>query len=171
MLDIYKLGDDVLKTKCEEVKEFDNSLEILVDAMFDTLEDADGVGLAGPQVGVEKRLFIVSIPNEGIQQAFVNPQIVETSYETGPYDEGCLSLPGVYHTVTRPLSVTVMAKDEKGKSFTVKAEGLYARVIQHEYDHLDGKLFIDRLTEEERQEVIEKYLRLKKRTVKAKRRR
>lgn len=157
MLDIYKLGDDVLRTKCEKVTKFDDGLRILVDAMFDTMEEADGVGLAGPQVGVEQRLFVVGIPNEGIKMAFINPEIIETSEEVGPYDEGCLSLPGVYHEVIRPVKVKVFAQDVNGKAFTTNAEGLLARVIQHENDHLDGKLFIDRIDEKEKDKVISQY--------------
>lgn len=170
MLDIYTLGDDVLRTKCDYVKEFDHALELLVDAMYDTLAEADGVGLAGPQVGVSDRLFIVSIPDQGIRQTFVNPEIVETSVETGPYDEGCLSIPGLSHNVVRPLEVTVCAKDEKGKNFTVHASGLYARVIQHEYDHLDGKLYIDRLSDEDKAHMIALYEKRLNERKKAKRR-
>lgn len=157
MLDICTLGDEVLRTKCEKITEFDHSLELLTDAMFDTLVEADGVGLAGPQIGVEKRLFVVDIPDEGIKKVFINPEIIETSVETGPYDEGCLSIPGLSHEVIRPLEVTVYAQDVKGKAFNVHAKGLYARVIQHENDHLDGKLYIDRLSEEEREKMIAKY--------------
>jgi len=170
MLDIYTLGDDVLRTKCEKVTQFDSSLKILTDAMYETVEQADGVGLAGPQVGVEKRLFIVSIPNEGIKKTFVNPEIIETSVETGPYNEGCLSIPGLSHDVIRPLKVTVYAQDENGKAFTVKADGLFARVIQHEYDHLDGKLYIDRLSDEDKKHMEDLYAKRQSERKKAKRR-
>lgn len=156
MLDIYRIGDEILRTKCEKVTRFDHSLEILIDAMFDTLDEADGVGLAGPQVGVDKRLFIVSL-NDGTRKVFVNPEIVETSVDTCPYEEGCLSIPGVYHNVIRPSKVKVFAQDEKGHAFTLGASGLLARVIQHENDHLDGKLFIDRLSEDERDKVLKLY--------------
>ena len=156
MLDIYRIGDEILRTKCEKVTRFDHSLEILIDAMFDTLDEADGVGLAGPQVGVDKRLFIVSL-NDGTRKAFINPEIVETSVDTCPYEEGCLSIPGVYHNVIRPSKVKVFAQDEKGHAFTLDASGLLARVIQHENDHLDGKLFIDRLSEDERDKVLKLY--------------
>ena len=156
MLDIYRIGDEILRTKCEKVTQFDHSLEILIDAMFDTLDEADGVGLAGPQVGVDKRLFIVSL-NDGTRKVFVNPEIVETSVDTCPYEEGCLSIPGVYHNVIRPSKVKVFAQDEKDHAFTLDASGLLARVIQHENDHLDGKLFIDRLSEDERDKVLKLY--------------
>ena len=157
MLDICTIGDEVLREKSEEVKVFDDALKMLVDAMFETLDEADGVGLAGCQVGAPSRLFIVSIKDENIRSVFINPQIIETSYETGPYEEGCLSLPGEYFKVVRPLEVTVQAQDVKGKPFTVRAKGLLARVIQHEYDHLDGMMFIDRLSEADREKVLARY--------------
>lgn len=162
MLDIMKLGEDVLREKCEKVTVFDDALKILVDAMYETLAEADGIGLAGPQVGVPQRLFVVDVPSEGIKKTFINPEIVETSVETGPYDEGCLSLPGVFHEVERPLKVTVYAQDEKGKNFKVEASGLFARVIQHEYDHLDGKLFIDHLEGDEKDKVLRQYEKQKR---------
>lgn len=166
MLDIYKLGEDILREKTEKITEFDDALRVLVDAMFETLDEADGVGLAGPQVGVPKSLFIVSIPDENIKTVFINPQIVETSLETGPYEEGCLSIPGQYFTVIRPLQVTVQAQDIKGKPFTVHAKKLFARVIQHEMDHLEGKLFIDRLSDEDRNLVVSRYESKKKKRFK-----
>ena len=156
MLDIVKIGDEVLREKCEKVTEFDDSLKILVDAMYETLEDAEGVGLAAPQVGVDKRFFIVSLP-DGTKREFINPEITGTSVETNPYEEGCLSVPGVYHDVIRPSKVIVKAQDVNGNEFTLKASGLMARVIQHEYDHLDGVLFIDHLNEEERAKVMHAY--------------
>ena len=156
MLDICKIGDEILKEKCEKVTKFDSALEMLVDAMFDTLDEAEGVGLAGPQVGVPQRLFVVAL-SDGTRKEFINPEILETSVETGPYEEGCLSIPGVYHNVIRPLKVKVFAQDVKGHSFTLDATGLMARVIQHENDHLDGKLFIDRLSENDREKVLKLY--------------
>ena len=156
MLDIVTLGDEVLREKCTPVTEFDDALNILLEAMFETLDSADGVGLAAPQVGVDKRFFIVSLP-DGTRREFINPEITGFSVETNPYEEGCLSLPGVYHDVVRPSKVIVSAKDANGTQFTLKASGLLARVIQHEYDHLDGKLFIDRLSEEESKKVVRAY--------------
>lgn len=156
MLDICKIGDEILKEKCDKVTKFDNALVMLVDAMYDTLAEADGVGLAGPQVGVNQRLFVVWL-SDGTKKAFINPEILETSVETCPYEEGCLSIPGVYHNVIRPSKVKVFAQDEKGHAFTLDASGLLARVIQHENDHLDGKLFIDRLSEEDREKVLKLY--------------
>lgn len=159
MLDIYTLGDEVLKTKCQKVTKFDHSLELLEQAMYETLAEADGVGLAGPQVGVEQRIFVVEVPEERIKMTFINPEIIETSVEVGPYNEGCLSIPGLSHEVIRPKEVTVYAQDAHGKAFTIHADGLFARVIQHENDHLDGKLYIDRLSEEDRAHMIAMYER------------
>ena len=104
MLDIYTYGDEVLREECSDITEFDDSVRMLADAMIDTLDEADGVGLAGPQVGVPKKLFVVHIRGEE-PIVFINPSITETSIETGVYEEGCLSIPGVYHDVIRPVKV------------------------------------------------------------------
>ena len=139
ILEIVKIGDDVLREKCTPVKEFDSAFKMLTSAMLDELLEADGVGLAAPQVGIPQRFFVVDI-RDGKKYVFANPEIIETSIEEGPYEEGCLSIPGVYHEVIRPLKVKVQARDENGKLFNLSADGLLARVIQHEYDHLEGKL-------------------------------
>ena len=151
-----KLGEEVLREKCTPVTEFDDGLRILIQAMYETMEEADGIGLAAPQVGVDKRFFVVGLP-DGTKKEFINPQITGTSVETSPYEEGCLSLPNVYHEVIRPSKVIVSAQDMNGNPFTLKASGLMARVIQHEYDHLDGVLFIDHLSDEEKSKVVRAY--------------
>ena len=152
MLDIYTLDDEVLREDTEKVTVFDNSLKMLVDAMFDTLVEADGVGLAAPQIGVSKKFFIVDLRRgDDGRYVFINPEIIETSMEEGPYEEGCLSIPGFYREVIRPLRVKVQAQDLNGKYFTIDADGLLARVIQHENDHLNKTLFIDHLTPEEKE--------------------
>ena len=156
MLEICKLGDDVLREKCTNIKTFDSALKMLSDAMVETLIEANGVGLAAPQVGISQKLFVVKLPDED-PMVFVNPEIIETSVETGPYEEGCLSIPGLYHEVIRPLRVTIQAQNVKGKPFTLKADGLLARVIQHENDHLYGKLYIDHLDDEEKERMIKLY--------------
>ncbi|MFA6844399.1 MAG: peptide deformylase [Sphaerochaetaceae bacterium] len=156
MLDIYKLGEDVLSEKCEPVTKFDDALKVLTDAMFETLSEADGVGLAGPQVGVSQRVFVIQIHDQ-VKQAFINPQIIQTSLETVAMEEGCLSIPGVWHDIVRPSNVTVQAQDVTGKPFTVTADGLFARAIQHENDHLDGVLFIDHLDAEQKEKMILAY--------------
>ncbi len=156
VLDIVKIGDEILRKNCKEVNSFDDSFRLLTSAMLSTLEEADGVGLAAPQIGVDGRFFVVDI-RDGKQYVFANPEIIETSEETGPYEEGCLSIPGVYYKVIRPTRVKVYARDEYGKPFTLEADGLLARVIQHEYDHLNGRLFIDHLSLDEREKVLNLY--------------
>lgn len=170
MLDIYKLGDSVLREKCEKITVFDSSLRMLEDAMYETMAEAEGVGLAGPQVGVTKRIFVIEIPSEGIKQTFINPQIIETSVETVTSPEGCLSLPGLEHEVTRNASVTVCAQDVNGKPFTIKTSGLFARAIQHENDHLNGILYIDHLDDSEKQHMEALYAKKQKARRKAARR-
>lgn len=168
MLDIYTLGEDVLRAPTKKVTRFDNGLAILIDAMFTTMEEADGVGLAGPQIGVSERIFVVDTRREGERLAFINPEIIETGVEMVPYEEGCLSVPGVYHDVMRPATVTVQAQDINGKVFTLKADGLLARVIQHENDHLYGKLFIDRLEQADKEKLIKVYEKRQKKNKKRK---
>ncbi len=165
MLDIYTLGEDVLRKKAEKVIEFDSSLTMLIDAMFETMEESDGIGLAAPQIGILKRFFVVDTRKQNEKIAFINPEIVEMSHEIGSYEEGCLSIPGMYYDIDRPLAVTIQAQDVKGKSFTIQATGLLARVVQHEYDHLSGTLFIDRMEEGAREMLVKAYNRKhKKRT-------
>ena len=140
---IYKLGEDVLRKKGEPVKEVTDSMRETFNEMFETMIQAEGVGLAAPQVGISERFFVV-ISDDDVRRVFVNPQIVATSSDLTDYEEGCLSLPGFNETIKRPSKVTVQALDENGKPFTLQAEGLLARIIQHENDHLDGILYIDR---------------------------
>ncbi|MFQ3547068.1 MAG: peptide deformylase, partial [Termitinemataceae bacterium] len=115
-----------------------------------------GIGLAGPQVGLLQRIFIVHIEGE-TPRVFINPTIIGTSPEQSQYEEGCLSIPGMYADVNRPEKITIQAWNERGRPFTLDAEGLLARVIQHEYDHLEGVLFIDRLSELKRKRLIALY--------------
>ncbi len=141
---IVKEGDQVLRKNCREVTDFNERLHILLDDMKDTLIEADGAGLAAPQVGILKRVAIVSVDEEFYE--IINPEIIAVEGEqTGP--EGCLSVPGVYGSVSRPMKVTVKAKDRYGKEFTVSGEGLLARAFCHEIDHLDGILFKDKVIE------------------------
>ena len=139
---IRKYGDDVLRKKCREVEEIDKRLLTLIKDMFETMYEADGVGLAAPQVGILKRLFVVDIGDGPL--VFINPEIIETS-GTQIDDEGCLSLPGRMEEVMRPNYVRARAINEKGEEFEIEAEELLARAILHEYDHLNGTLFIDRV--------------------------
>lgn len=162
MLNICTLGDLVLREKGLKVDVFDQELKNLVNSMFETMANSDGIGLAAPQIGISKRIFVVDTRNIGERLVFINPQIIETSEEQVYYEEGCLSIPGMFAEVLRPEKVTVVAFDENGKSFTISASDLLARVIQHENDHLNGVLFIDRLDKEKRDEIVTTYEKLAK---------
>ncbi|MCI8520051.1 MAG: peptide deformylase [Clostridia bacterium] len=141
--EIRKKGDEILYKKCKEVKNFDNKLHILLDDMYDTMKKQEGAGLAAPQVGILKRAVVIDVGQGRIE--LINPEIIEESGEqTG--SEGCLSVPGVWGEVTRPNVVTVKAQDRNGKWFKMTGEGLLARAMCHEAEHLDGKLFLDRVT-------------------------
>ncbi len=142
---IVKLGDDILRKVCRTQLNFDDRLHTVLDDMADTMYNADGVGLAAPQVGILRRYCIVDVGDGLIE--LINPVVISTSGEqTGT--EGCLSLPGRYEDVTRPMKVKVRAQDRNGKNITVKGEGLKARALLHEIDHLDGILYIDRVGKE-----------------------
>ena len=143
MLEIIKLDNELLRQKSEPVKEVNDEIRTLINEMFETMDAAEGVGLAAPQVGKLLRLFVLEA-DDNIKRVFINPQIIATSTETCEYEEGCLSIPKAYEKIIRPAKVTVQALNENGKSFTLDADGLLARIIQHEYDHLDGILYIDR---------------------------
>ena len=140
---ILQLGDETLRKKSFEVTAFDQKLHELLDDMKDTLIKANGAGLAAPQVGVLRRVFVVSV--DGAYFECVNPKIVSKS---GSQDgeEGCLSVRGKYGSVKRPYSVTVEAFDRFGKPFKVNAKGFLARAFCHEYDHLDGIIYVDKAT-------------------------
>ena len=162
MLEIIKLDNELLRQVSEPVKEVNDEIRTLISEMFETMDAAEGVGLAAPQVGKLLRLFVLQA-DDGIRRAFINPQIIATSAETCEYEEGCLSIPKAYEKIIRPAKVTVQALNENGKPFTLEADGLLARIIQHENDHLDGFLYIDRGDEETKQRIIETFNRRKAR--------
>lgn len=143
VLKITKLGEDILRETAKPVEVIDDKIRQLAEDMFETMIEADGVGLAAPQIGLSMRMFVL-IADDNVRRVFINPQIIKTSEEMSNYDEGCLSIPQVYETISRPARVTVQAFNEKGKPFTLDADGFLARIIQHEYDHLNGVVFIDK---------------------------
>ena len=148
ILEVVKYGDPVLTKPAEEITKFDASLRKLVDDMFETMYGAPGVGLAAPQVGVLKRLFIMdcsSGKNKRQKLALINP-VIETEEGEQIGDEGCLSFPGIYIQVARPQRLIVRAQDVDGSSFTLDVMDLEARCVSHESDHLDGELFINYLS-------------------------
>ena len=140
--EIREKGDEILYKKCKAVVKFDEKLHILLDDMYETMQSRDGVGLAAPQVGILKRAVVIDVGDGKIE--LINPEIVEESGEqTG--SEGCLSVPGVFGEVTRQNVVTVKAQDRDGKWFKITGKELLARAFCHEIEHLDGKLFLDRV--------------------------
>jgi peptide deformylase len=152
LLEIRTFGDPVLRSPGLEVVEFDDRLRTLAADMHETMHAAPGVGLAAPQIGVPRRLFTFDSGEES--GSYANPQIVSRSEETQEGEEGCLSIPGVYFPVVRAMRVTVKAQDLYGEQVTHEAEGFLARIFQHEIDHLDGVLFVDRLDPEKRREAL-----------------
>ncbi len=156
MLEIYTIGEEILRKKARRVENFDSALELLVNAMFEKMDEADGVGLAGPQVGVDLRIFVID-DHRGVRKAFINPEIIETSMEECSMEEGCLSIPGVYAYLDRSEKVVVQAQDVNGKTFRLEADDLLARALQHENDHLNGVLFADRLDESSRNKLLRTY--------------
>jgi peptide deformylase len=159
--EIRILGDPVLRAPAEEVREFDEEIQTLARDMLDTMYRAAGIGLAGPQVGVSKRVIVLDVgqadEEDGAPVALVNPRVVEFSRKRDRAPEGCLSIPGMEEVVERPASVTVEAFTPEGEPVTLEADGLFSRALQHEIDHLDGVLFIDRLSPLKRRMAIKKW--------------
>ena len=155
-MSIRILGDEVLREKALPIEEINDEIRELAREMLVVMKDTDGIGLAGPQVGVSKRIFVVNA-DDGVDRVFINPQIIGTSTEICGYEEGCLSIPGVYENVNRPERITIQAQNENGRRITMEAEGLLARVIQHEYDHLEGVLFIDRINPSRKEKIEAKF--------------
>lgn len=158
MLPIVTLPDERLFKSSTEITQIDDKLRNFARDMIDTMHEADGVGLAAIQVGASQRLFVVHVPKDQ-PRVFINPRIILLSEETGPYEEGCLSIPGVYSDVIRPLEVQIIALDIEGKEFTLDADDLLARVIQHEFDHLNGKLFYQHLKPRQQERFLKIYER------------
>lgn len=171
VLPMYIFGQPVLRKVASEINPNEYpGLQELIQNMYETNRKADGVGLAGPQVGLSIRLFIVDLdvisddkPEfKGFLHAFINPQILESSEEMCDFEEGCLSVPGIHENVKRPKSVHVKYTDENLVEHDEWIDGFLARVFQHEYDHLDGKLFVDHLSTFRKQLVKKKLVAMAK---------
>jgi peptide deformylase len=158
VLKIEMLGAPVLRQRAAEVEAVDDDVRRLVRDMFDTMYAANGQGLAAPQVGVSRRIIVVDVPNsESPAFALINPRVVEQSKETSRAEEGCLSIPGVSEVVERPSKVVVEGLNTEGSPVRIEADGDLARCLQHEIDHLDGILYIDRLSPLKRKLLLAQY--------------
>ncbi len=147
LLPILEFPDPRLRTVAKPVTEVDNKIRQLIDDMFETMYDCPGIGLAASQVNVHKRVVVIDVSEDKSQPlVFINPEIEVLDNSVSEYDEGCLSVPGFYETVVRPEHIRVKALDRDGKPFEIEPQGLLAVCIQHELDHLNGKLFVDHIS-------------------------
>ncbi|MFM7294891.1 MAG: peptide deformylase [Burkholderiales bacterium] len=163
ILDVLTYPDPLLQRIAEPVKLIDNKIKKLVDDMAETMYDAPGIGLAATQVDVHEQVIVVDVSESRDQlMVFVNPRIVASSHELRPHEEGCLSVPGFYDDVTRPARIEVEALDLDGKVFRLQAEGLLAVCVQHEMDHLQGKVFVQHLSRLKQARIRSRMLKLEK---------
>ena len=151
---VRRYGDPILRTKARPVEQFDDRLRAEIERMGHLMHDSLGIGLAATQVGVAHRLFVYRVEPDSPVQAVVNPEIEWSSRDEEVMEEGCLSLPGVHVDVERPVYVRVRAQDANGEPIVIEAAGLEARVIQHETDHPDGVLILDRTSRDQRKEAM-----------------
>ncbi len=162
ILPLVYYGDPKLRMKCDPVQEINEEIRKLAKDMEETMFANNGIGIAAPQVGVLLRMFICLIegddaqgyPLHGTPKVYINPELSSPDRKVAQYPDGCLSIPGVYEKVERPISIEVKALDINGNAFIEKAEGWKARVIMHENDHINGVLFIDRMHSKERKKAI-----------------
>lgn len=159
VLDILHFPDSRLRTVAEPVAQVDNGIRAIVADLFETMYHAKGIGLAATQVNIHQRILVLDISEaRDAPHCLINPEIIRAEGE-GSHDEGCLSVPGFYESVIRPEKIEVQALNEQGESFTLSAEGLFAVCIQHEMDHLAGKLFVDYLSPLKRKRIRDKLLK------------
>lgn len=157
VLEILEFPDPRLRTEARPVTQVTGATRTLIDDLLDTMYDAPGIGLAATQVNVHQRILVIDISeSRDDPQVFINPEVTVLDPELGEYDEGCLSVPGFYETVNRPQRVSVTALDRNGEPCTRELEGLLAICLQHEIDHLNGKLFVDYLSPLKRQRIRRK---------------
>lgn len=163
VLPILHFPDPRLRTKAKPVSVVDDNIRQLVKDMFETMYEAPGIGLAATQVNHHIRLVVIDISEEKNQPlVFINPQITPLTEDKAPYEEGCLSVPTVYDVVERPTRIKVNALNEQGEAFEMETDGLLAVCLQHELDHLEGKLFVDYLSTLKRQRIKTKLQKLQK---------
>lgn len=163
--DIVYMGEPVLRERAKEVEVFDDDLRRLVDDMFETMYAAEGIGLAAPQIGISRRIFVIDTRDDEDdargRYALINPELVEVSDETDRAPEGCLSIPGLEEVVERPSRVVLRAQDPEGNDVEIDADDLLGRALQHELDHLDGVLFLDRISPLKRRMALRKWRRVR----------
>jgi peptide deformylase len=157
VLDILEFPDPRLRTRAEPVAAVTDATRALVDDLFETMYAAPGIGLAATQVNVHQRVLVIDVSQDRSEPlVFINPEVTVLNPELGEYDEGCLSVPGFYETVQRPRRISVTALDRNGEAFSRELDGLLAVCLQHEIDHLDGKLFVDYISPVKRQRIRKK---------------
>ena len=160
---ILKFPDQDLRIKAKPVESFDDELKTLTDDMFDTMHSVNGIGLAATQIGVAKQVAVIDVsPEKNEPLVIVNPaiQILDPS-KTEDYDEGCLSVPGFFEKISRPSDIKLTYQDLNGKKQEIKPEGLLTKVVQHELDHLNGRLFVDHISELKRRRIRNKIVKQK----------
>jgi peptide deformylase len=156
-------GHETLRRVAEEVANIDGKLIKLIDAMYNVMYRAKGIGLAAPQVDESRRVIVIDLDDRGdVSMELINPVIKQVSDKQEPYEEGCLSVPGISGNVIRPVGILVSGVNRDGKEIELEADGMLARVIQHEVDHLNGVLFIDRLADFEKSELRPELKQIKK---------
>lgn len=154
-------GSEILKKKTHKVEVIDDEIKRLLDDMVETMLDAPGIGLAGPQIGEDKALFVFGVEEDDIRKV-VNPEILESSKEEVDIEEGCLSIPGIYKNVRRPEKIKVKYQNENSEWVEEELEGIMARIFQHEYDHLFGELFVEKIGPVGKKLIAGKLKKLKK---------
>ena len=166
-LNLVYYGKDILSQVAEDVQDIDDEVISTIDSMFKVMYKEKGIGLAAPQVDLNRRIIVIDPGDDARHKiALINPVILESSDKTEPYEEGCLSLPGLNADVIRPSEILLRAVNVKGKNVEIEAGGIMARVIQHEIDHLNGILFIDRIEKFVRDEMKSELKKIKKMNVK-----
>ena len=165
---IYQLktyGDSILRDENKKIEKIDDNIKEILNNMVETMKDINGIGLAGPQVGINMRLFVME-PPEGLIKKVINPEFIEYSEIKVDHEEGCLSVPGIYKNVKRPEKISVKYLNEDGQEIREELDGITARIFQHESDHLEGILFVDKIAPVAKRLVSKKLLNMKKETLK-----
>lgn len=160
---ILKFPDQDLRTKAEVIETFDAALKALTDDMFETMHSVNGIGLAATQIGISKRVAVIDISQEKNEPfVIINPEIeILNTSKNEDYDEGCLSVPGFFETISRPSDIKLTYQDLNGEKKEIKPEGLLTKVVQHELDHLNGRLFVDHISELKRRRIRNKIVKQK----------